>query len=118
MIKKIWNIKPISSEAVKLSQERKISHIFAQILTNRNISSENIDDFLNPALTALHDPFDLPDMDRAVETIKNALNRGGKLLIAGDYDVDGVTSLAIFNEYVKNYPGQYRFYIPHRVHDG
>jgi single-stranded-DNA-specific exonuclease len=118
MSSKSWNIRELSNEAIKLAVEQKFSPIFAQILLNRNINADSLGAFLNPSLEALHDPFDLPDMDKAVEVIKGTLNRGAKILVAGDYDVDGVTSLAIFHEYIKDYPGQYQFYIPHRVHDG
>jgi len=118
MARKCWNIKKILPQASVLAKARSISEVFAQILLNRAIGENEIDAFLNPALDFLHDPMNLPDMPLAVRKIKDVLQKGKKILVAGDYDVDGVTSLAVFNEFIKDFPGQYEFYIPHRVHDG
>ena len=118
MARKNWKINELSLQAHALAKARDISPIFAQVLLNRNIGESEIDAFLNPALDFLHDPLTLPDMACAVAKIKEVLQKGKKILVAGDYDVDGVTSLAVFNEFIKDFPGQYEFYIPHRVHDG
>lgn len=74
--------------------------------------------FLNPAVDDLHDPFLLKDMDRAVERILEARERGGKIEIHGDYDVDGVTSTVVLHKALEMIGVAADWHIPHRLNDG
>lgn len=118
MKRKIWKIKELTPEAVSLSRNYDISAHLAQILLNRGIEEQSFKSFLNHDLCGLHSAQLLPDMGKAVERIKQAVAKKEKILIVGDYDVDGVTALAIFHEFIKEFPGTFSFYIPHRVKDG
>lgn len=119
MRRKIWNIKEVTSQACQLAEKYKFSVYLTQILLNRNICEGDFDRFINPALAQHHHPPALlPDIEKAADRIKQAVRQQERILVCGDYDVDGVTSLAIFYEYIKDYPGTYSFYIPHRVKEG
>jgi single-stranded-DNA-specific exonuclease len=118
MKRKIWRVKEISSQAKEWASKCGLLPILTQVLINRNIKESEIDSFLNHSLSNLHCPFLLPDMEKACQRIKQAVRGGEKILVVGDYDVDGITSLAIFHEFIKEYPGLFSFYIPHRVNEG
>jgi len=81
-------------------------------------TKEEILKFLSPKLEDLHSPFLLPDMDKAVERIASAIKRGEKILIYGDYDVDGVTSTSLLWYLLKDLGAKPLFYIPHRIREG
>ncbi|MDD5195004.1 MAG: single-stranded-DNA-specific exonuclease RecJ [Candidatus Omnitrophica bacterium] len=118
MRRKNWNIKSLSEQAKEIGIQYNISPFLAQIFLNRNSEASDIPSFLNPSLTCLYSPHLLPDMEKAVTRIKKAVIKKEKILIFGDYDVDGIASLAIFYEFIKEYPGLFSFHIPHRVKDG
>ena len=118
MKRKIWKIKEFTPDAATFGQKHKISAHLAQILLNRNILESDFHSFLNHDIGSLHSCFLLPDIEKAVSRIKEAVNNKEKVLVVGDYDVDGITSLAIFNEFIKNFEGLFSFYIPHRVKEG
>ena len=118
MKRKIWKIKELTPSAALLGQKHKIPTLVAQILLNRNIPEQDFQSFLNHDIASLHSCFALPDMDKAVKRIKEAVASKEKILVVGDYDVDGVTSLAIFNEFIKEFPDLFSYYIPHRVKEG
>ena len=88
----------------KLSDVLGIDKNLSTLLVQRGI--ENYDDakeFFRPSLTHLHDPFLMKDMDKAVSRIKKAWENGEKILIYGDYDVDGTTAVALIYTYLKNF---------------
>jgi len=118
MKRRIWKIKESAQEAKALSQKNNISVYLAQILLNRNIHEKEFSSFLSDSFASLHSPFLLPDINKAVQRIKKAIEGKEKVLVVGDYDVDGVTSLAIFNEFIKGHEELFSFYIPHRVNEG
>ncbi|MFA5271764.1 MAG: single-stranded-DNA-specific exonuclease RecJ [Candidatus Omnitrophota bacterium] len=118
MKRKIWKIKEVTPSAVTLGQKYKIPTHLVQVLLNRNIPEGDFYSFLNHDITCLHSCFLLPDMEKAVCRIREAVSRKEKILIVGDYDVDGITSLAIFNEFIKGFSDSFSFYIPHRVKEG
>jgi single-stranded-DNA-specific exonuclease len=118
MKRKIWKIKEFTPQAKDLSQKCNISVYLAQILLNRNIDEKQFHAFLNHSIEFLHSSSLLPDIKKAIQRIKRAIDKNEKILIVGDYDVDGVTSLAIFNEFVKDHQESFSFYIPHRVKEG
>ena len=85
----------------------------------RGITSlDDVEKFLNPSLSDLHDPFLMQDMDKAVNRLNKALGRKEKILIYGDYDVDGITSVALVYRYLQNYYSNVEYYIPTRYEEG
>ena len=79
-----------------IAKTLQINPLIAQILINRGIKTvEGINDFLTSSINNLHDPFLLPDMEKAVERIGRAISSGEGILIYGDYDVDGVTATSL-----------------------
>jgi single-stranded-DNA-specific exonuclease len=93
-----------------------LSAQLAQVLINRGIKDPaRLDSFLNPDLTKLSDPFDLPDMSGAVGRIRGAAQQGERIFIHGDYDADGITATAIMTETLKRLGAEVLFYIPNRA---
>ncbi|MDD4182768.1 MAG: single-stranded-DNA-specific exonuclease RecJ [Candidatus Omnitrophica bacterium] len=118
MKRRIWKIKEVTPQAKLLSQKHNISVYLAQILLNRSIEEKELPAFLSHNIESLHSPFLLPDIQKAIRRIEKAIEDKEKIIVVGDYDVDGVTSLAIFNEFVKGHQNLFSFYIPHRVNEG
>ncbi|MDP2654798.1 MAG: single-stranded-DNA-specific exonuclease RecJ [Candidatus Omnitrophota bacterium] len=117
---KIWNIRnPDPQLQVALSNALGVHPIVAQLCVNRGLGSEAAArDFLDAGLGKLHDPFLLKDMDKAVERIREARQNGERVLIFGDYDVDGVTSSALLYKTLKKFDVEVMNYIPHRIQEG
>ncbi len=117
---KLWKIfKPEDDLAQALSQELKISSLTAQVLINRGIRSVGeADMFLNPRLNHLRDPMEIPDVDRAARRVLLAKEKGEKILVFGDYDVDGVTGTVILLHTLKYLGIDASYYIPHRYGEG
>lgn len=102
-----------------LSRNTSISTIAAQILVNRGIKdTASINDFLTPSLESLHDPFLLPDMDRAVHRIREAVKRNETVLVHGDYDADGITATSLLVMTLTDLGLRAHYHIPHRIHEG
>ncbi|MFA7676981.1 MAG: single-stranded-DNA-specific exonuclease RecJ [Candidatus Omnitrophota bacterium] len=118
MKRKIWKIKKQHPQALKLAQKYKISIFLAQVLLNRNIQEKDLLSFLDPSGHNFHSPDALPDIKKASCRIKEAVSNGERVVVFGDYDVDGITSLAIFNEFAADYPGIFSFHIPNRIEQG
>jgi single-stranded-DNA-specific exonuclease len=119
-VKKRWEIYPPNPGLQEtLSKELEISSLTAQVLANRGINQiDQVHQFLHPSLSHLHSPFLMKDMDRAVDRVIQALSRREGVLIYGDYDVDGVTSAAIFILFFQSLQFPHRYYIPNRVEQG
>jgi len=117
---KEWRVKsadPLQQKTV--SDALNVHPIIAQLLANRQIMSvSEAQSFLDPQLASLHNPFLLTDMDRAVARIEQAKEREEKVLIYGDYDVDGVTSSALLRRTLKHAGINAVNYIPHRMEEG
>src|SRR3979411_756850 len=91
----------------------------ARLLLRKGFATnEEIENFLRPRLSSLADPFLLPQMDKAVARILAALDRHERVVLFGDYDVDGVTSLALLSEVVRAYGGAPDLFLPLRVEEG
>ena len=95
-----WNIRRLTAQEEALQQqlerELNISSAAARMLVVRDIqSAEEARLFIRPSLDKLHDPFLMKDMDKAVERLHQAITQGEKILIYGDYDVDGTTAVAV-----------------------
>jgi len=102
-----------------LVRELRLHPLSARLLCNRGLCDPAAADaFLRPDLTQLHDPFGLPDMDKAAHRIKDALAAGETIFIHGDYDVDGVTSTAVYVRTLLALGAKLEYRVPHRKRDG
>lgn len=120
-MEKRWVIKERGDEEKikKLAQVLNITDDIANLLVQRGIYTyEHSKYFFRPQLAHLHDPFLMKDMDRAIERIEKALAKDEKILIYGDYDVDGTTAVALVYTYIKSFYGHIDFYIPDRYSEG
>ena len=115
-----WTVAaPQNGLALELAAALKISPLLAQCLCNRGLrEGAQVEAFLEPRLKQLTDPFQLPEMDRAVDRIFQARERGEPLVIFGDYDVDGVTSTALLTEVLGRLGWKVHCYLPHRLEEG
>src|SRR4029078_5756554 len=97
----------------------KISPVICDILVQRGVVTfEESKKYFRPELKDLHDPWLMKDMDKAVERIIRAVNNNEKILVFGDYDVDGTTSVACMYRFLKKIHSNLDFYIPHRYREG
>lgn len=97
----------------------KVDPIVAELLLQRNIDTfEKAEAFFRPNHTQLHDPFLMKDMDLAVKRVEQAIQNGEKIMLYGDYDVDGTTSVAMIYSLLKEHIDQLEFYIPDRYDEG
>ena len=104
-----------------LSESLGIDEKLAILLVQRGITNfDEAKDFFRPSLDHLHDPFLMKDMDKAVDRLQRAISEGEKILIYGDYDVDGTTAVALIYTYLKNLVNKKKieFYIPDRYEEG
>ena len=103
----------------QIADELGICPILSKLLVQRGINSyQEAKDFFCPDLSHLHDPFLIKDMDRAVERLNKALGRKERILIYGDYDVDGTTAVALVYTFLQQYTSDLDFYIPDRYNEG
>lgn len=120
-MEKRWVLIPKgNSETIqKLSEELSIHPILAQLLVQRGINTfEEAKNFFRPSLSDLHDPFLMKDMDKAVERISNAILNKQKILVYGDYDVDGTTAVSLVYTFLHNQYVNVSYYIPDRYKEG
>ena len=121
-IEKRWVVKPQGdSEAVaKLASVLRISPVLANLLVQRGIDTvEKADKFFKPSLADLHDPFLMKDMDKAVERVEQAVRNNEKIMVYGDYDVDGCTAVALVYKFLRQIGHKnLMFYIPDRYTEG
>lgn len=97
----------------------KVDRIISELLLQRGIESyEQAQAFFRPDLSEIHDPFLMKDMDRAVERVNQAIKQQEKILLFGDYDVDGTTAVALLYSYLQNRYQNIDFYIPDRYSEG
>jgi single-stranded-DNA-specific exonuclease len=113
-------VKPFDAEVVaRLAAELSIAPAVAQILATRNLTTfEQCERFFNPSLAGLHDPFLFAHMRIAVDRIIEALRRREKIVIYGDYDVDGVTATALLVRVLGQLGAAVEYYLPHRLSEG
>lgn len=119
-MRKKWEYKDIDEEKVKKIQDKfKVSNLLATVLVNREIVSEkDIEVFLNPTRNDFHDPYLMPDMEVAVNRIVKAIEKHEKVIIYGDYDVDGITSITVLKKFLKTCGLDAGYYIPNRLNEG
>ncbi len=120
MLEKRWTILPYDEIQTRaLSAVLRIDSVLCKILTQRHITTfEKAKDYFRPELSHLHSPWLMKDMEKAVQRIENAINSKEKILVYGDYDVDGTSSVASVFSFLKSIYSNIDFYIPHRYKEG
>ncbi|MBN1108871.1 MAG: single-stranded-DNA-specific exonuclease RecJ [Bacteroidales bacterium] len=120
-MEKKWVLKERGDTAVvkQLAEALKVSDSLAELMVQRNITTPaEADAFFNPSLDHLHDPFMMKDMNIAVERLATAIKKNEKILVYGDYDVDGTTAVALVYSFLKEQYSNVEYYIPDRYKEG
>jgi single-stranded-DNA-specific exonuclease len=118
---KRWTVKPQGDTSLvgELSKLLNINNFLASLLVQRGITSfEEARKFFRPSITDLHDPFLMKDMDKAIERIELAILRNERVLVYGDYDVDGTTAVALVYSFLKTFYNNLDYYLPDRYKEG
>lgn len=118
-----WNYEVLTPQQKEqrdeLAGKLGMSPVLCQLLIQRGITSEeDANKFFHPNLKDLHDPFLLPDMDKAIKRIEKALGQKQRILIYGDYDVDGTTAVALVYKFLRKFTTNLDYYIPDRYDEG
>ena len=118
-----WNLRTLSPQedelALSLSEQLQTHPTIGRLLVQRGLTTtEALYEFFHPKLTDLHDPFLMPDMDKAVERLNKALGNKEKILVYGDYDVDGTTAVALVYKFLRSVTSLIECYIPDRYDEG
>ena len=116
----VWQLKKVDDRVItKLSDRLDISRITARILANRGYDDpKRLKDFLDCSLEKMHSPYLFTDMKRAVARIEQAVDSVEKIVVYGDYDVDGITSTSLLLKYLRDLGAEVDFYIPNRLTEG
>jgi single-stranded-DNA-specific exonuclease recJ len=120
-MKKRWviNTPPEWAKIDTLAKDLNCSYVIANLLLQRGVNTaEEAHAFFNPTLNMLHDPFLMKDMDKAVTRLEKAIGNEEKVMIYGDYDVDGTTAVSLLYKYLKNKCENPEYYIPDRYTEG
>ena len=119
-VSKRWKINPVNREKTDaLFSELKVHPVICNMLVQRGMEIyDQAKNYFRPSLGQLHDPFLMKDMDKAVDRILHAISNGENILVFGDYDVDGTTSVACMYQFLKKIHPSTDFYIPHRYREG
>jgi single-stranded-DNA-specific exonuclease len=120
-MEKRWVVKEKGDTAVikQLARALGVSESLANLMVQRNISSaDEANAFFNPSLEYLHDPFLMKDMNIAVDRISSAVKKNERILVYGDYDVDGTTAVALMYSFLKDQYSNVEYYIPDRYKEG
>lgn len=118
-----WNYVTLSNDQKtrknEIAQELNIDPVLAELLVRRGLTTkEKAEKFLHPSLSDLHDPFLMPDMEIAVKRIEKALGDKERILIYGDYDVDGTTAVSLVYKFLRKITNNIDYYIPDRYDEG
>ncbi len=119
-MQRLWNIKPPTPELTEsICRQFGLESPIAQLLAHRGLKENGpVASFLDPKLRDLKDPFLLPDMGKAVDRILAAVERREKIVVFGDYDVDGMTSIALMLEVLGSLGAECGYFLPSRFTDG
>lgn len=117
---KRWQLKPVDEKLLsELSQQLNIHPMLLRLLVQRGVHTyEEAKNFFRPELSHLHDPFLMKDMQVAINRISKAIEQGEKILVYGDYDVDGTTAVATVYSFFKKFYPHIDYYIPNRYSEG
>lgn len=120
-MEKYWKIKESGTreQVEKLAEELNISPVLSNLLLQRNITTfDEAKAFFRPNLDDMHDPFLMKDMEEAVNRLENSINNKESILIYGDYDVDGTTSVSLVYSFIRKIYSKVDYYIPDRYSEG
>ena len=119
-MRKKWQIyEPDKEKIAEISKKHNINQLLATILVNRGIiDDQEIEIFLKPTRHDFHDPFNLPDIEIAVNRMLQAIEKKEKIIIYGDYDVDGITSTTVLKNFLEERGLEVNSYIPNRLDEG
>src|SRR3569832_1380850 len=118
---KRWSLKHCSERQLvdELSAQLNISKTLATLLVHRGVTCfDEAKKFFRPAVSDLHDPFLMKDMDKALDRMSQAIKGGEKILIYGDYDVDGTTAVALVYSFLRSFYEKIDYYLPDRYREG
>lgn len=116
---KKWEYYQIDKNKVNEIQKKyNVNKLLATVLSNREIELDKIKIYLNPTRNDFHNPYDMPDMEKAVQRIIKAIENKEKIIIYGDYDVDGITSITVIKSFFKELGIEVNEYIPDRLKEG
>lgn len=118
-----WNYQPLTPQqkqsVANINADTALGNPIAELLVRRNVKTpREAEQFFDPSLNDLHDPFLMPDMDKAVHRLNKAMGAKERIMIYGDYDVDGTTAVALVYKYLQNYYSNIEYYIPTRYEEG
>lgn len=118
-----WNYVPLTEEQEQqkqlIAEDLEIHPVIAQLLVERGVTTPNgARSFFHPQLSDLNDPFLMKDMDKAVDRLNMALQRKERILVYGDYDVDGTTAVALVYKFIGKFHSELLFYLPDRDNEG
>lgn len=120
-MQKRWVVKPKNDvqKTNKLRDELSVNAVIVELLLNRGIETyQDAKHFFRPSFDLLHDPFLMKDMDKAISRIERAIGNKEKILIYGDYDVDGTTAVSVVYSFFRDFHSGLEFYIPDRYLEG
>lgn len=120
-MQKRWVVKPKNDiqKTKKLRDELGVNAVIVELLLNRGIETyQDAKHFFRPSFDLLHDPFLMKDMDKAISRIEKAIGNKEKILIYGDYDVDGTTAVSVVYSFFRDFHSGLEFYIPDRYLEG
>ena len=121
MTNKVWKHKAAPDKQVvqALSEALNVNHVVASLLILRGVTSfDEAKKYFRPSLTLLHDPYLMDQMDVAVDRTGRAIDSGEGIMIYGDYDVDGTTSVALVFDFLKSHTSNIDYYLPDRYEEG
>lgn len=121
MVRKVWKFRnnSVKPETVRqVAQQNKVPYIVANVLLNRGIEASDFESFITKSKRGIRNPMSMLDMDKAVARIKTAVENKEKIVIYGDYDVDGITSTALVYDFLSSIGADVIYYIPDRKDEG
>lgn len=118
-----WNYQPLTPQqkqsAAEINASTGVGTAISELLVRRHVQTpKEAEQFFAPSLSDLHDPFLMPDMDKAVHRLNKAMGAKERIMIYGDYDVDGTTAVSLVYKYLQNYYSNIEYYIPTRYEEG
>lgn len=117
-VQRSWTLREPKSDPDALAEALGLPPLLARLLANRGVTPDVASPWLEPSLRALPDPRQMTDMDAAVERTLQALDAGERIVVHGDYDVDGCTSTAVLVHFLRRVGADVGWYAPHRLRDG
>ena len=116
--KRIEEVPDIEQKAERIQEKYKLGKLVSRVIANKGINEKEIEKFLKPTRHDFYDPFLMPDMKKAIDRILRAIEKKEKIIVYGDYDVDGITSSTIIKRFMQDRGIDVGVYIPNRINEG